>query len=249
MRSTHRPHFTPGKEPVPILQEAGWIPGPLWTGGISPPHWDSTPDRPTRSQSRYRLSYRVQNGCNITNWKRRSKTELTGRQAKVSFGKYCYRRRRRKGPNFFYFNVTLCPVLSSAFGYSNTIRSNLQHSDIPTNCPVQSPSSRYRNIVRSIPQHSDILTLTGPISSLRIFRHICPVQSPTFGYSNIVRSNFQPTDIPTYMSGTLGTFLVRLPCYVTSRAPSSCSRIPRQPAPQPAAHDTHHNPHTPASST
>ena len=25
--STPRPHFTPGKEPVPILQEAGWSPG------------------------------------------------------------------------------------------------------------------------------------------------------------------------------------------------------------------------------
>jgi len=30
--STPRPHFTPGKEPVPILQEAGWAPGPVWTG-------------------------------------------------------------------------------------------------------------------------------------------------------------------------------------------------------------------------
>jgi len=28
--STPRPHFTPGKEPVPILQEAGWTPGPVW---------------------------------------------------------------------------------------------------------------------------------------------------------------------------------------------------------------------------
>jgi len=26
--STPRPHFTPGKDPVPILQEAGWAPGP-----------------------------------------------------------------------------------------------------------------------------------------------------------------------------------------------------------------------------
>jgi len=25
--STPRPHFTPGKDPVPILQEAGWAPG------------------------------------------------------------------------------------------------------------------------------------------------------------------------------------------------------------------------------
>jgi len=31
--STPRPHFTPGKDPVPILQEAGWAPGPVWTGG------------------------------------------------------------------------------------------------------------------------------------------------------------------------------------------------------------------------
>jgi len=46
----HRPHFTPGKDPVPILQEAGWAPGPVWTGGKSRPH------RPARSQSLYRLS-------------------------------------------------------------------------------------------------------------------------------------------------------------------------------------------------
>ena len=24
-----RPHFIPGKDPVPILQEAGWVPGPV----------------------------------------------------------------------------------------------------------------------------------------------------------------------------------------------------------------------------
>jgi len=29
--STPRPHFTPGKDPVPIVQEAGWAPGPLRT--------------------------------------------------------------------------------------------------------------------------------------------------------------------------------------------------------------------------
>ena len=47
--STPRPHFTPGKEPVPILQEAGWSPGPVWTGGKSRPHRDSIPDSPARS--------------------------------------------------------------------------------------------------------------------------------------------------------------------------------------------------------
>jgi len=47
--STHRQHFTPGKDPVPILQEAGWAPGPVWTGGKSRPHRDSIPDLPARS--------------------------------------------------------------------------------------------------------------------------------------------------------------------------------------------------------
>ena len=47
--STPWPHFTPGKDPVPILQEAGWAPGPVWTGAKSRPHRDSIPDRPARS--------------------------------------------------------------------------------------------------------------------------------------------------------------------------------------------------------
>ena len=47
--STPRPHFTPGKEPVSILQEARWAPGPVWTGGKFRPHRDSISDRPARS--------------------------------------------------------------------------------------------------------------------------------------------------------------------------------------------------------
>jgi hypothetical protein len=50
--------FTPGKDPVPIVQEAGWAAGLVWTDaenlattGIR------SPDRPARSQSLYRLSY------------------------------------------------------------------------------------------------------------------------------------------------------------------------------------------------
>ena len=58
VNSTSRPHFTPGKDPVPILQNAGWAPGSVWTEGKSNPHWDSIPDHPSRSQSLYRLSYR-----------------------------------------------------------------------------------------------------------------------------------------------------------------------------------------------
>ena len=47
--STPRPHFTPGKDPVPIVQEAGWAPWSVWTGGKSRLHRDSIPDRPARS--------------------------------------------------------------------------------------------------------------------------------------------------------------------------------------------------------
>ena len=49
--SAARPGRTlpPGKDPVPILQEAGRAPGPVWTGGKSRPHRDSIPDRPARS--------------------------------------------------------------------------------------------------------------------------------------------------------------------------------------------------------
>ena len=57
--STSRPHFTPREDPVPILQEAVWAPGPVWAGRKSRPHRDSIPDRPARSQSLYRLSYRA----------------------------------------------------------------------------------------------------------------------------------------------------------------------------------------------
>jgi hypothetical protein len=48
---TPRPLFTPGKDPVPFVQKAGWAPGPVWTGAE---HHASTgirfPDHPARSQ-------------------------------------------------------------------------------------------------------------------------------------------------------------------------------------------------------
>jgi hypothetical protein len=56
-----RPLSTPGKDPVPIVQEAGWAPGPVWTGAeISPqPGFNSRTVQPV-AQSLYRLSYRAQ---------------------------------------------------------------------------------------------------------------------------------------------------------------------------------------------
>ena len=61
--STPRPHFALGKDPVPIVQEAGWA---VWTGGKSRPHRDSIPDRPAHSQSLYRQSYLVHR--NMLSW-------------------------------------------------------------------------------------------------------------------------------------------------------------------------------------
>jgi hypothetical protein len=52
------PLFTPGKGPVPIVQEAGWAPGPVWTGAQNlAPTGIRSPGRPARSQSLYRLRY------------------------------------------------------------------------------------------------------------------------------------------------------------------------------------------------
>ena len=47
----------PGKDPVPTVQEAGWAPGPVWTGAENIASTViRSPDRPTRSVSLYRLS-------------------------------------------------------------------------------------------------------------------------------------------------------------------------------------------------
>jgi len=47
--STPRPHFTPGKDVVPIVKEVGWALGSVGAGGKSRPRRDSIPDRPACS--------------------------------------------------------------------------------------------------------------------------------------------------------------------------------------------------------
>ena len=50
--------FTPGKDPVPIVQDVGWTPGPVWTGAENiAPTANRSPDIPASSESLYRLSY------------------------------------------------------------------------------------------------------------------------------------------------------------------------------------------------
>jgi len=46
---TPQPYFTPGKDLVPILQEAGWAQRLVCRGRISRPHQDSIPDQPASS--------------------------------------------------------------------------------------------------------------------------------------------------------------------------------------------------------
>ena len=46
----HPGRFTPWKDPVPVVQEAGWAPGPVWTGAENfAPIRIRSPDRPARS--------------------------------------------------------------------------------------------------------------------------------------------------------------------------------------------------------
>ena len=55
---TPRPLFTPGKYPVPIVQEDGWAPGTVLTGAENlAPNGSRSPDRLAHSQSLYRLRY------------------------------------------------------------------------------------------------------------------------------------------------------------------------------------------------
>jgi hypothetical protein len=49
---TSRPLFTPGKDPVPIVQQGEWAPGPVWTGAENLTQIGiRSPDLPVRSQS------------------------------------------------------------------------------------------------------------------------------------------------------------------------------------------------------
>jgi hypothetical protein len=55
---TPRQLYPREKNPVPILQETGWDSGPAWTDAENlAPIEIRSPDRPTRSESLYRLGY------------------------------------------------------------------------------------------------------------------------------------------------------------------------------------------------
>jgi hypothetical protein len=58
VNATPRPLYTRERETVLIVQEAGWAPGPVWTGAENlVPTGIRSAQRPARSESLYRLRY------------------------------------------------------------------------------------------------------------------------------------------------------------------------------------------------
>jgi hypothetical protein len=63
---TSRPLFITGKDPVHIVQEAGWDPGPVWIDAeILASTGIRSPNRPARGQSLYRPRYPATKSENI----------------------------------------------------------------------------------------------------------------------------------------------------------------------------------------
>ena len=114
----------PGKDPVSIVQEAGWASGPVWTvaENLAPTRIRSTV-RPARSQSLYRLSYRAHQHryenmnnsfANVTvrNLNTSHNVERPLRSFMLQFSKspsrkFCY--------NYIHFHVRLCPVPNATY--------------------------------------------------------------------------------------------------------------------------------------
>jgi hypothetical protein len=65
---TTRPLYLRERDAVSIVQETGWAPGPVWTPAENLASTGiRSPDRPTRSESLYRLSYRGPQDPDVTN--------------------------------------------------------------------------------------------------------------------------------------------------------------------------------------
>ena len=56
VNATPRPLYPWERDPVPIVQEAGWAPGPVWTAWKNSPHLDSIPGS-AHSESLHPLIY------------------------------------------------------------------------------------------------------------------------------------------------------------------------------------------------
>jgi len=58
VNATPRPLYPRESDPVRTVQEAGWAPGPVWTGAENIAHTGiRSPERPARKESVHRLRY------------------------------------------------------------------------------------------------------------------------------------------------------------------------------------------------
>ena len=117
----------PGIDSVPIVEEAGWVPGPVWTCGISRPYRDQIPDLPARSQSLYRLSY-LEPNCSMRSDGRKDKNVVLY----IRFSEFCERAKitirtksvNRNGPFTLipiYFRIKSTAIETHYAPYSHTL--------------------------------------------------------------------------------------------------------------------------------
>jgi len=61
VKDTHQPRYTQERDPVPIVQEAGWFSGPIWTGMEKRkslnPTGVQTPNNPAHIELLHQLRY------------------------------------------------------------------------------------------------------------------------------------------------------------------------------------------------
>ena len=59
--------FTPGKDPVPVVQEAGWATGPVWTGAenLARPEFDPRTVQPVASRYTCIYGYSTKYPCEV----------------------------------------------------------------------------------------------------------------------------------------------------------------------------------------
>jgi hypothetical protein len=80
----HRSHLTPGKDPVPTVQEAGWASGPVWTGveNLDPPGFNPRTVQPVGSRSKVKWTGHILRRNHLLKQVTELKIEVTGRRAR-----------------------------------------------------------------------------------------------------------------------------------------------------------------------
>ena len=143
----------PGKDPVPILQEVGWAPGPVWRGGKSRSHRDSISDPPALSQSLYRLSYSAHSSDSIRNilsWNPQDSLSVRQYQYRVLGMQFLSTRRI----SFLYILILSChlplehSIVILQSGFKVKILYTFSVSPFSARCPTHLifPNSELQNI-------------------------------------------------------------------------------------------------------